>query len=72
MGWCCVYLPCVIKSAIFSPMIIDVRLVFARMQSGMLEASATLMLRSPLMLPNWSRTAMLSLSGPILHVPDAW
>lgn len=60
------------KSAIFSPMSIEVRFVFARMQSGILDASATLMLRSPLTFPNWSRTAMLSLSGPILHVPDAW
>ena len=60
------------KSATRSPIIIVVTLVLARMQSGMMEASATLRPSRPWTLPDWSTTAMGSEAGPILHVQDTW
>ena len=47
-----------------------VTLVLARMQSGIMEASATLRPSSPYTLPYWSTTAMGSDDGPILQVQD--
>ena len=49
-----------------------VQLVLARMTLGIIEASATLMPSRPWMLRCWSTTAIGSLAGPILQVPEAW
>ena len=64
------YSPFLMKSATRSPIAIVVTLVLARMQSGMIDASATLRASSPWTFPNWSTTAIGSEAGPILHVPD--
>src|SRR6266704_3489200 len=64
------YLPALRKSATRSPIIIVVALVLARMQSGMIEASAIRRLSSPCTRPYWSTTAMGSAAGPILQVPE--
>ena len=47
-----------------------VALVLARMQSGIIEASATLKPSMPRTRPYWLTTAIGSESTPILHVPD--
>ena len=62
--------PCWMKSAMRSPMTIVVTLVLARMQSGIIEASATRSPSMPRTLPCWSTTDRASESGPILQVPD--
>jgi len=64
------YSPAFTKSAIRSPITIAVALVLARMQSGMIDASATRSASTPWTWPNWSTTAMLSDAGPILAVPE--
>src|SRR3954449_13065419 len=67
---CLGYLPALMKSAIRSPIIMVVTLVFARMQSGMIEASTTRRPWRPWTLPYWSTTAIGSEAGPILQVPE--
>ena len=52
--------------------IIVVTFVLARMQSGIMEASATRNPSRPCTLLYWSTTAMLSDGGPILQVAEAW
>ena len=64
------YFPTLRKSATRSPIIIVVALVLARMQSGMIEASAIRRFSSPCTRPCWSTTAMGSEAGPILQVPQ--
>ena len=64
------YCPCCIKSATCSPIIMVVAFVLARMQSGMMEASAMRSPSSPCTRPYWSTTAIWSEAGPILQVPD--
>ncbi len=66
------YLPCAIQSATRSPIMMEVALVLALITSGIIEASATRSPSRPRTPPNWSTTAMGSLSGPILHVPETW
>ena len=50
--------------------IIVVALVLARIQSGMIDASATHSPLSPCTCPYWLTTAMGSEAGPILHVHE--
>ena len=59
-----------IKSAIFSAMLITVTLILALTQSGIMEASPTLRLLAPRTFPYWSTTAIGSDSGPIFAVQD--
>ena len=47
-----------------------VQLVLARMTSGITDASATRRASMPWTRQCWSTTAMASLSGPILQVPE--
>ena len=58
-----------IQSATRSAIIIVVALVFARITSGITEASTTRSPSRPWMWQNWSTTAIGSEAGPILHVP---
>ena len=57
-------------STILSAIIIVVALVFALMQSGIMDASITFRLVVPLTSPNWFTTDNSSESGPILQVPE--
>lgn len=58
------------KSATRSPIIMVVAFVLARIQSGMMEASAIRRFSSPCTRPCWSTTARGSEAGPILQVPQ--
>ena len=64
------YRPCFIKSLTCSPITIVVTLVFARIQSGIMEASTTLNPVRPCTLPYWSTTAIGSDGDPILQVQE--
>lgn len=64
------YFPALMNSAIRSPIIIVVTFVLARMQSGIMDASATRRPSRPCTLPYWLTTAMESSAGPILAVQD--
>jgi len=63
------YRPAFIQSATRSAIMIVVVLMFARITSGITEASTTRSPSSPCTQQNWSTTAIGSEVGPILHVP---
>nr|CAD7198747.1 unnamed protein product [Timema douglasi] len=60
------------KSAAFSPIIIVGAFVFPVTTTGIIEASATLSPSTPYTLSSGSTTAIGSVDGPILHVPEGW
>jgi hypothetical protein len=57
-----------IKSATRSPIMMHVRLVFARTMLGITDASTTRSYSTPRTRQYWSTTASLSESGPIFAV----
>ena len=58
------------KSAMCSPIIMTVTFMFARTQSGIMEASTTRSPSIPCTLPNWSTTAIGSDAGHIVQVQE--
>ena len=61
-------LPCLMKSATFSPIVITVTFKLARTVSGIMDASTSRSPSTPYTRPYWSHTARGSLEGPILQV----
>src|ERR1044072_1764953 len=61
-----------IQSATRSPIMMLVRLMFARGMVGMIEASTIRRLLTPRSRQCASTTAILSPAGPILAVPQGW
>ena len=66
------YCPVSMNSETCSPIIIEGALVLARIQSCIMEASATRNPSRPCTLPYWSTTAVSSDEGPILQVAETW